>query len=80
MKFESERAFCKDKNSILTPYITCFEFHINTQVGILRLSQNLTEKCQNFVKWYDTTEVQSNIDEVYSSFASIYITPVITCI
>ncbi len=29
-----------------------------------------------FVKWYDTFQVQSNT-EVYSSFASIYINPVI---
>jgi len=35
--------------------------------------------CQYFVKWYDTFQVQSNT-EVYSSFASIYIDPVIRVI
>ncbi len=34
---------------------------------------------KNFVKWYDTIEVQSNT-EVYSSFATIYINPVIKVI
>jgi len=33
----------------------------------------------DFVKWYDTVEVQSNT-EVYSSFVAIYINPVITVI
>jgi hypothetical protein len=49
--FESERVFCKNKNSILTQYTpytqnkqneTCFEFRENTKVGIYCLSQGLT--------------------------------------
>jgi len=42
--------------------------------GICYPNRGTIMKPQNFVTWYDTVWVQSN-NEVYSSFASIYINP-----